>query len=136
MSLLTWVYSSIFASLPFFGIGKYVPEGYLTGCCFDYLSNDLTTKIFILVFFIGAWVVPLSIILYSYSSIIRIVAQVRHDVLVHHIVANSIAPALSVAAAEAASAVINKATNSSSAIINIPVEGNVTISLFFLTQLH
>jgi len=69
-----------FASLPLFGVGKYAPEGYLTGCSFDYLSSDLTTKIFVLVFFIAAWMVPLSIIIYSYSSIMRTVAHVRRDV--------------------------------------------------------
>jgi len=122
MSFLTWIYSLVFASLPFFGVGKYVPEGYLTGCSFDYLSKDMTTKIFILVFFIGAWVVPLSIIMYSYSSIIRIVAQVRRDILIHQIVANSIAPAISVAATDA-SAVIIMMPNSPSAHTNIPAEG-------------
>ena len=57
-----------------------MPEGYLTGCSFNYLSDDFTTKIFILAFFIGAWVVPLSIIVYSYTSIIRAVAQSRRAV--------------------------------------------------------
>ena len=80
MSVLTWLYSAAFAALPFFGVGKYVPEVYLTGCSFNYLSDDFTTKIFILAFFIGAWVVPLSIIVYSYTSIIRAVAQSRRAV--------------------------------------------------------
>ena len=80
MSILTWLYSTAFAALPFFGVGKYVPEGYLTSCTFNYLSHDWSTKIFILAFFIGAWVVPLSIIVYSYSSIVRAVAQSRRAV--------------------------------------------------------
>ena len=87
MSLLTWLYSILFASLPFFGVGKYVPEGYLTGCSFDYLSNDLTSKIFILNFFFGAWMVPMIIILFSYLSIIRCVAQSRRTVT--HMAGNS-----------------------------------------------
>ncbi len=62
VSISTWLYSAIFASLPFFGVGKYAPEGFLTSCSFDYISNETTSRIFILVFFIGAWLVPISII--------------------------------------------------------------------------
>lgn len=80
MTLLAWLYSALFASLPLFGVGKYVPEGYLTGCSFDYMSNDMTTRIFILAFFIGAWIVPMIIIVGSYLSIIRIFAQSRRHV--------------------------------------------------------
>lgn len=78
--LFKWFYSAVFASMPFFGVGKYVTEGYLTGCCFDYLSKDLVPRIFISIFFIGAWVIPLSITLYSYVSIIRVVNQSRRNV--------------------------------------------------------
>jgi len=53
---------------------------HLTGCSFDYLSNDFTSKIFILTFFLGAWMVPMVIILYSYLSIIRYVALSRRSV--------------------------------------------------------
>jgi len=85
---LTWFYSAFFASLPLFGLGKYVPEGYLTSCSIDYLSEDWTNRIFILAFFIGAWVVPLCIIIYSYSAIIRAVIHVRKN-LVNSSVSNA-----------------------------------------------
>ena len=75
--VLIWLYSAIFAGLPFFGIGKYVPEGYLTSCSFDYLSDDSTTRIFIAVFFVGAWVLPLAVILFCYLAIARYVIQAR-----------------------------------------------------------
>ncbi len=61
--------------MPLFGVGKYVPEGYLTNCSFDYLSNDSTTRIFILIFFIMAWVVPICIIIASYTAVIHFVTQ-------------------------------------------------------------
>ncbi len=83
MSLSAWLYSAAFACLPFFGVGKYVPEGYLTGCSFDYLSNDLASKMFILVFFFGAWMIPMIISVYCYVSIIRAVVHVRRDVVTH-----------------------------------------------------
>ncbi len=80
MSLSAWLYSAIFASLPLFGVTKYVPEGFLTGCSYDYLSDDPATGIFILIFFIGAWVIPMIIIIYSYVAIFRAVVHVRRDV--------------------------------------------------------
>jgi len=73
--VIVWIYSGIIASMPLFGVGKYVPEGYLTSCSFDYLSDDWPTRIFILIFFIMAWVVPIFIIIASYSAVLRYVAQ-------------------------------------------------------------
>jgi len=81
VALSVWIYSAVFASLPFVGVGKYVPEGLLTSCSFDYMSTDIGSRIFIIVFFIGAWIVPLSIIVYCYSSIVRAIFQVRRDVV-------------------------------------------------------
>lgn len=77
---LVWIYSATFASLPLFGAGKYVPEGYLTSCSFDYLSDDTATRIFILIFFLAAWVCPLAAIAYCYTAIIRAVYHVRQNV--------------------------------------------------------
>lgn len=74
-----WIYSFIFASLPIFGFGKYVPEGYLTSCSFDYLADDYETKIFITVYFIAAWVTPLSMICYCYVVIVQAVYNARQE---------------------------------------------------------
>jgi len=67
------------ASLPLFGIGNYVPEGYLTTCSFDYLSEDTTTRTFIFVFFIVAWLIPVSVIIGSYSAVICFVRQNQNE---------------------------------------------------------
>ena len=77
---LIWVYSAIFASLPLFGASKYVPEGYLTSCSFDYLSEDLATRIFIFVYFLAAWLAPLVAIAFCYTAIVRAVHYVRQNV--------------------------------------------------------
>ncbi len=74
-----WLYSAVFASLPFFGIGKYVPEGYLTSCSFDYLSDDVSTRVFILTFFVAAWVVPFLIITYCYTAIVWYVRKAKEE---------------------------------------------------------
>lgn len=75
--LCIWLYSGVIAGLPFFGVGDYVPEGYLTTCSFDYLSDDLTTRMFIFAFFVVAWVFPVSIIIGSYSSVLRYIWAVK-----------------------------------------------------------
>lgn len=74
-----WIYSTVFSSLPLFGIGKYVPEGYLTSCSFDYLSTDWNTRVFILSFFVAAWVIPLSIIVSCYTAIVRYVSRASRE---------------------------------------------------------
>ncbi len=78
---LIWFYSAVFASLPLFGFGQYVPEGYLTSCSFNYLSEDAGTRIFVLIFFVAAWVFPLSIIVFCYTAIIRAVYYVRQNII-------------------------------------------------------
>lgn len=78
---LIWVYAALFAGMPLVGIGKYVPEGYLTSCSFDYLSNDVWTKVFIFIFFVGAWLYPLGVISFCYVAIIWAVYHVRLNVI-------------------------------------------------------
>lgn len=70
-----WLYSLFFSSIPFWDIGlsKYVPEGFLTACSFEYLSPSRDAKIFMFTYFVFAWVVPLIIIIYCYFYILRVV---------------------------------------------------------------
>lgn len=69
----------MFASIPAMdiGLGNYVPEGLLTSCSFDYLSDEKNHKIFIFVFFCAAWVLPLSIISFCYINILNVVISTR-----------------------------------------------------------
>lgn len=73
MLAVAWLYSFTFAVMPAFDIGfsKYTPEGFLTSCSFDYLDERLTARIFMFLFFVGAWVIPLTIIIYCYSKIMK-----------------------------------------------------------------
>ncbi|XP_065574981.1 opsin, ultraviolet-sensitive-like [Artemia franciscana] len=75
-----WFYSLCFASLPLFGISRYVPEGYLTSCSFEYLTDNIKNRIFILAFFFGAWCVPCFIILFSYISIVSVVHRSKFKI--------------------------------------------------------
>ncbi|XP_025191406.1 opsin, ultraviolet-sensitive-like [Melanaphis sacchari] len=72
---LIWIFGFLFSIVPVLDLGysRYVSEGYLTSCSFDYLSNDDGDKKFILVFFMAAWCIPFTIILYCYIKILMAV---------------------------------------------------------------
>lgn len=75
-----WIYACIFSIIPALdiGYGRYVPEGYLTSCSFDYLTEDAPPKYFIFVFFCAAWLAPFCTISFCYLSIFRVVAFDRN----------------------------------------------------------
>uniref|UniRef100_A0A8D8SKY0 Opsin, ultraviolet-sensitive n=1 Tax=Cacopsylla melanoneura TaxID=428564 RepID=A0A8D8SKY0_9HEMI len=75
--IFLWLYGTLFASLPLFSskFNRYVPEGFLTSCSFDYLAHDLWSKGFILAFFCAAWVIPFIVITFSYVRICMIVIK-------------------------------------------------------------
>jgi len=72
---LIWTYGFVFSVVPVLDLGynRYVPEGYLTSCSFDYLTDDRREKGFILVFFAAAWCVPFTTISYCYAKILSAV---------------------------------------------------------------
>ena len=37
---LCWIYSTGWSITPYFGFGRYIPEGILDSCSFDYLTRD------------------------------------------------------------------------------------------------
>ncbi|KAG5890412.1 hypothetical protein JTB14_017633 [Gonioctena quinquepunctata] len=73
--VIAWLYGTLFAIIPTLdiGFGKYTYEGYLTSCSFDYLSDDPRIKKFIFTFFVAAWVIPFSLISFSYFNIMKVV---------------------------------------------------------------
>jgi r-opsin len=78
LSLSIWIYSLMFSAPPLFGLmNRYVPEGYLTSCSYDYLSRDFISRMYIFVFFIGAFCLPMVIIAYSYIGIVFVVKRSR-----------------------------------------------------------
>ncbi|XP_039963388.1 opsin Rh3 isoform X1 [Bactrocera tryoni] len=50
--------------------GKFVPEGYLTSCTFDYLTDNFDTRLFVGTIFFCSFVCPTSMIVYYYSQIV------------------------------------------------------------------
>lgn len=74
MILFCWCYSLFFSSVPLLKIfSSYVPEGYLTCCSFDYLTEDRDSRIFMFCYFVFAWCVPFVTIAYCYSHILHVV---------------------------------------------------------------
>lgn len=75
--LTIWIYGFVFSTLPLLeiGVGRYIPEGLLTSCSFDYLSKEKLIKNFIYAFFCAAWILPFCIIVFCYTNILKVVVQ-------------------------------------------------------------
>ena len=66
---LVWLYSFVWAILPFLGIGEYVLEGYAVSCTFQYLKQSLHNKIYVGSLYCGAFAFPVSVIVICYWRI-------------------------------------------------------------------
>lgn len=77
MIVFCWIYSLVFSGIPLLNLGlsSYVPEGYLTCCSFDYLSNDPDARIYMYTYFFCAWCLPFFLIAYCYSHIMHVVVS-------------------------------------------------------------
>jgi len=71
MSLFCWGIAVGCAIPPFFGWGGYSPEGIMTSCSFDYLSQDIGTITYNLFMFIFDYCCPLLVIIGSYAMIVK-----------------------------------------------------------------
>ncbi|XP_013192766.2 opsin-3 [Amyelois transitella] len=66
----TWLWALPFTILPTLRIwGRYVPEGFLTTCSFDYFTDDQDTKVFVACIFVWSYCIPMSLICYFYSQL-------------------------------------------------------------------
>ncbi|XP_058121244.1 uncharacterized protein LOC131263107 isoform X2 [Anopheles coustani] len=75
---LIWAYTIPWGVLPLLEIwGRFVPEGFLTACSFDYLSSTFDTRLFVGSIFTFSYVLPMSLIIYYYSQIVSHV--VNHE---------------------------------------------------------
>ncbi|XP_077289096.1 rhodopsin 3 [Arctopsyche grandis] len=75
---VVWAYTIPWAVLPLLEIwGRFVPEGFLTQCTFDYLTDTFDNHMFVAVIFTCSYVIPMSMIIYYYSQIVSHV--VNHE---------------------------------------------------------
>ena len=67
-----WLQALVWTLLPFFGWNRYVPEGNMTACGTDYLTDDWFSKSYILVYSAFVYFLPLFLIIYSYYFILKV----------------------------------------------------------------
>lgn len=73
---ITWFWTAPFTLLPAFKVwGRFIPEGFLTTCSFDYLTDDPETQAFVLSIFTWAYAIPMTLICYFYSRLFSHVRQ-------------------------------------------------------------
>lgn len=73
--LFVWVFALIWVLAPFFGWNRYVPEGNMTVCGTDSVSQDWLSKSYIIVYSVWVYFLPLFVIIYSYFHIVQAVAD-------------------------------------------------------------
>lgn len=75
---LIWMYVIPWAVMPVLGLwGRFAPEGFLTTCTFDYLTDTDDTRNFVATIFTFSYVIPMTLIIYYYSQIVSHV--VNHE---------------------------------------------------------
>ncbi|KAK0161652.1 hypothetical protein PV327_008071 [Microctonus hyperodae] len=68
---LTWFWSMPFTILPMTQVwGRFAPEGFLTTCSFDYLTEDQDTRVFVGCIFAWSYAIPMTLIIICYSQLI------------------------------------------------------------------
>uniref|UniRef100_A0A182MCP7 G-protein coupled receptors family 1 profile domain-containing protein n=1 Tax=Anopheles culicifacies TaxID=139723 RepID=A0A182MCP7_9DIPT len=72
--LACWLIGVVWGILPMLGWNRYVPEGNMTACGTDYLTDDWFHKSYILVYSVFVYYTPLFTIIYSYIFIIKAVS--------------------------------------------------------------
>jgi r-opsin len=69
-----WAFSLAWTVAPLFGWNRYVPEGNMTACGTDYLSQDNLSRSYLVAYGIFVYFLPLFTIVYSYFFILQAVA--------------------------------------------------------------
>nr|QWV42632.1 long wavelength sensitive opsin [Chilocorus bijugus] len=72
--LLIWAMSIVWTIAPMFGWNRYVPEGNMTACGTDYLTQTWLSKSYIILYGFFVYFQPLFTIIYSYWFIVQAVA--------------------------------------------------------------
>uniref|UniRef100_A0A0P5V7C4 Class a rhodopsin g-protein coupled receptor gprop1 n=1 Tax=Daphnia magna TaxID=35525 RepID=A0A0P5V7C4_9CRUS len=72
-----WAYAIGWSIPPFIGWGKYIPEGILDSCSFDYLTRDTATVSYTCSLFVSNYCTPLAIIIFCYYHIVG--AIIHHE---------------------------------------------------------
>ncbi|KAK7008555.1 Melanopsin [Halocaridina rubra] len=71
----TWITALAWCLPPFFGWNRYVPEGNLTACGTDYLTDTQLSKSYLYIYSVWVYIFPLFFNIFLYSHIISAVAN-------------------------------------------------------------
>jgi len=71
MAFIAWVASIFIAGTPLVGWGKYILEGILTSCSFDFLTQSYNMWSYTVFAFVFEYFFPGAIIIFSYSFIVK-----------------------------------------------------------------
>lgn len=58
--------------MPLFGWNRYVPEGNMTACGTDYISQDWLSRSYLLAYSFFVYELPLFLIIFSYYHILKV----------------------------------------------------------------
>jgi r-opsin len=72
--MFVWLASLIWTIIPLFGYNRYTPEGNMTACGTDYLSRDIISRSYVVIYAGWCYFMPLFLIIYSYFFILKAVA--------------------------------------------------------------
>jgi len=75
--LFIWAYGIGISIPPLFGWGRFIPEGILDSCSFDYLTRDFNNRSYGFFLFFFCYFIPLSSIVYFYLFIVK--AIIAHE---------------------------------------------------------
>ncbi|XP_076311666.1 lateral eye opsin-like isoform X1 [Tachypleus tridentatus] len=75
MSIFVWAWSIGWTLAPLFDWNRYVPEGNMTSCTFDYLTMDIYSQSHIVIYATAVYFLPLFITIYCYFFVVRAVAD-------------------------------------------------------------
>lgn len=70
--VLTWLWAAPFTILPALKVwSRFVPEGFLTTCSFDFLTDNDDTRVFVACIFVWAYCIPMFCIAIFYSKLFK-----------------------------------------------------------------
>ncbi|XP_066941472.1 rhodopsin-like [Macrobrachium rosenbergii] len=71
----TWITAFAWCLPPFFGWNRYVPEGNMTACGTDYLTDDKFSHSYLYIYSVWVYIFPLFANIYLYTFIVKAVAN-------------------------------------------------------------
>jgi r-opsin len=70
--VFVWAFSGLWTVAPILGWSRYTPEGSLTACGTDYLSQDISAVSYLYAYSVACYFLPLALIVYAYFFIIKV----------------------------------------------------------------